>query len=156
MVIRWPSIESTVDTTNLKRFLVTLLLMVSVATVFAQPARNIVLDDVSIIHADTYHVIEIHLPFRFSYLSHFPTDHGKELRIRIRPINVAESDKEAIVARESIVPRYAEVVSLDEVIYEGDINSGPQLTLLFTDNVSYEVIPDADYTHIRIVILSIE
>jgi hypothetical protein len=68
---------------------------------------------------------------------------------------VATADSDAVFKRESVVPRYASVVALDEVIYEGDIDTGIQLTLFFTKNVSYEIVPDSDFTHIRVVVLSI-
>lgn len=133
-----------------------ILLAAFTLSILSQPARDRVLEDVTIHHDDGHHVIEIQFPFRVRYQSHFPPRSGSELRIRLQPVSVATADIDAVFKRESVVPRYADVVALDEVIYEGDIDTGAQLTLLFSDRVTYEVIPDPDYTHIRVVVLGIE
>lgn len=134
------------------------LVILTVLAVFttagaAPPVRDKILENVSIIHVDGQHIIEVKFPFRVRYQSHFPPDSGTELHIRLQPVRVATSDIEAVFERESVFPRYRDTVSLDEVIYEGDIQTGAQLTLLFTRNVSYEVRPGSDYTKIRIFVL---
>lgn len=134
---------------------VAVLLMLICSTTNGQPVRDKILEDVSIEQVDGHYLVDVKFSFRFRYQSHFPTDSGSELRIRLQPVRVATADVDAIFKRESVVPHHADVVALDEVTYEGDIESGTQLTLTFTKNVSYEVIPDPDYTHIRILILSI-
>lgn len=139
----------------LRRYLLVLVLFLFQSGACAQPVRGRILEDVVISHDGGHHIIEIHLPFRFRYLSHFPAKSGDELRIRLQPVNVSADDAKAVFKRESVVPKYASVVALDEVVYEGDVESGAQLTLFFTRMVSYEVVPDPDYTHIRIVVLSI-
>ncbi len=130
-------------------------LTASIDDIAAQPVRGNILEEVIITHENGYHIIEVSFPFRIRYQSHFPDRHGKELRIRLQPVQVATTDIDAVFRRESVIPQYASVVALDEVTYEGDIESGTQLTITFTEDVSYEVIPDPDYTHIRIMILSI-
>ncbi len=48
------------------------------------------------------------------------------------------------------------MIALDEVLYEGDIDGGPYLTVRFFSVARYEVIPGADYRSVRIIVLSIE
>jgi hypothetical protein len=138
-----------------KNFSLALTLFSFLSVTNAQPVRDRILEEVTITHENGHHIIEINFPFRIRYQSHFPDRHGKELRIRLQPVRVAATDIDAVFRRESVVPQYASVIALDEVTYEGDIKSGTQLTLTFTEDVTYEVRPAPDYTHIRIIILSI-
>ena len=58
--------------------------------------------------------------------------------------------------REAVIPQYADVASVDEVIYEGDIAGGPYLTVRFTQPVRYQVIPGSDYRSMRVIVQSFE
>ena len=88
--------------------------------------------------------------------SHFPPHSGEELRIRLFPVRIPPSDINAAFRREGVVPRHAEDVAVDEVIYEGDSEGGPYLILYFTRPVSYEVIPGSDYRSMNILVRSID
>ena len=66
------------------------------------------------------------------------------------------SDLDAVPRRESVIPEYAGAASVDEVIYEGDIEGGPYLTVLFRRPVRYHVIPGSDYRSVRIIVQSVE
>jgi hypothetical protein len=41
-----------------------------------------------------------------------------------------------------------------EVLYEGDIDGGPYLTLFFSGPVTYKVVPGTDYRHLTVVVES--
>ncbi len=138
------------------------LLLIAAGVMFAahvttaQPARDRMLDDVRIVLTDESAVVDIHFPFRLQYLSHFPADGGRELRIRFRPVQIPDSDRDAVYKREAVVPRYGEVVKLDEVDYEGDIDQDVYTTLRFSVPVTYEVTADPDFTGVYVKILSFE
>ncbi|MCO6413319.1 MAG: hypothetical protein J5I92_11280 [Thiogranum sp.] len=133
-----------------------LLLYLAANTQSAPPVRDKVLADVEIIKSDGNLVIEVHFSFPLRYRSHFPLDQGDELRIRLEPLLVPPSDLDALFQREAVTPQYTDSVALDQVIYEGDIEGGPYLTVRFTRDARYEVIAGADYRSVRIVVLSIE
>jgi hypothetical protein len=100
--------------------------------------------------------VEVHFSAPLRYRMHFPADRGEELRIQLRPVRVPSSDLDAVFRREAVSPPYRDVIALDEVIYEGDIQDGPWLTIRFTRCVYYQVIPGSDYRSVRIMILGIE
>lgn len=118
------------------------------------PVRDRILDRVNLDITDEQVMLSVELSYQFRYLSHFPLDEARELRIRLQPIRVPTSDLGAVSQREGVIPAGASSVALDEVIYEGDITGGPYLTIRFTDKVRYEVIPGADYRSINILLLS--
>jgi len=122
----------------------------------APPVRDKVLEEVEVIKNDGQSVIEVQFSFPLRYRSHFPQQSGKELRIRLFPVRIPSSDLNAAFKREGVVPRHAEDVAIDEVIYEGDSEGGPYLILNFTRPVSYEVIPGSDYRSMGIVVRSLD
>ena len=133
-----------------------LSLLVASWSYTAAPVRDKVLDEVSVVQRDEELYVEVLFTFPLRYRSHFPEDRARELRIRLQPVRVPISDLDAVPRRESVVPQYADVVALDEVIYEGDIEGGPYLTIRFTRPVRYQVIPGSDYRSMRIVVQSVD
>ena len=134
----------------------TLVLFIASENHSAPPVRDKVLEEVEVLKYDGQSVIEVQFSFPLRYRSHFPQQSGEELRIRLFPIRIPSSDLNAAFKREGVVPRHAEDVALDEVIYEGDSEGGPYLLLNFTRPVSYEVIPGADYRSMGIVVQSLD
>jgi hypothetical protein len=122
----------------------------------APPVRDKVLDEVEIVDTDGEVSVEVRFSFPLRYRSHFPPDDGEELRVRLRPVRVPVSDVNAVPRRESVIPPYGDAAAVDEVIYEGDIEGGPYLTIRFTRSVHYRVIPGSDYRSIRVIVGSIE
>ncbi len=118
----------------------------------ATPVRDRILDRVSLNIINEQVMLNVQLSFPFRYLSHFPLDEGRELRIRLQPVRVSSSDMGAVFQREGMVPADADSAAIDEVIYEGDIAGGPYLTVRFTARVRYEVIPGADYRSMNILL----
>jgi len=90
------------------------------------------------------------------YRSHFPQQRGEQLRISLSPVRIPTSDMNAAFKREGVVPRHAEDVAIDEVIYEGDSEGGFYLIINFTRPVSYEVIPGSDYRSMSILVRSLD
>jgi hypothetical protein len=122
----------------------------------APPVRDKVLEEVEVLKNDGQSVIEVQFSFPLRYRSHFPQQSGKELRIRLFPVRIPSSDLNAAFKREGVVPRHAEDLALDEVIYEGDSEGGPYLILNFSRPVSYEVIPGSDYRSMSVVVRSLD
>lgn len=134
----------------------TISLLVATLSHTAAPVRDKVLDEVSVVRSDGTLYVEVLFSFPLRYRSHFPEQRAQELRVRLQPVRVPASDLDAVPRRESVIPQYADVVSLEEVIYEGDIEGGPYLTVRFTRPVRYQVIPGSDYRSMRIVVQSVE
>ena len=127
-----------------------LLVFLTGTSAIAAPVRNKVLEEVTLQQDNGQPVLDIQLSFVFSYLGHFPLDEGRELRIRLKPVRVAPSDRKSVFARESLTPVNAADFAIDEVVYEGDVKEGPRLTVYFDHPVHYHVVPDADYRGIKI------
>lgn len=122
----------------------------------APPVRDKVLQEVDLVQHDGEIVIEVLFSFPMRYRSHFPADKGEELRIRMFPVRVPSSDLDAVHRRESVIPEYAGAAAVDEVIYEGDIEGGPYLTIRFWRPARYQVIPGSDYRSIRVIVQSVD
>ena len=133
-----------------------LVLFVASENQSAPPVRDKVLEHVEVLRNDRQSVIEVQFSFPLRYRSHFPQQSGEELRISLTPVRVPTSDINAAFKREGVVPRHAEDVALDEVIYEGDSEGGPYLILHFTRPISYEVIPGSDYRSVSVVVPSLD
>jgi hypothetical protein len=113
-----------------------LLLLQPVA---AQPVRDRLLDTLEIAAADDGFSVLVRMTVPVRYVRHFPYDSGAELRIRIRPFDVGSADREALFRRETLVPHGDDDNALAEVVYEGDIEGGPYLTLTFSRCVEFRV-----------------
>lgn len=133
------------------------MLVLVVGKIHSQPpVRDKVLDEVEIVASESNVFVEVLFSFPLRYRSHFPQDTGDELRIQLQPVRVPVSDVNAVPRREAVIPQYADVASVDEVIYEGDIAGGPYLTVRFTQPVRYQVIPGSDYRSVRVIVQSFE
>lgn len=107
--------------------------------VVSEPVRKKILDTLDVYETDAVTTVRISLTTRVRYDSHFPYESGKELRIRIRPFGISADDLKALYQRETLVPFDHENLPLDEVVYEGDIDGGPYLTLFFNRCVDFWV-----------------
>lgn len=129
------------------------LMVLYITNIIAAPVTDRVLKSVDII--DDIHRSEVTIKFTFPvrYVSHFPLHKGDELRIRIRPLAVAQVDRDAVFKRESIVPRQTELVPLEEVVYEGDFApEGLFLNLSFGFEVAFGVEQGADFRSIVVYV----
>lgn len=125
---------------------------VAVLVLSAEPVRDRILEQVEVKSDDRGAWLEVAFSMPMQYLSHFPEDEGRELRIRLRPTLIPQVDRDALPRREAVVPPYADTIGLTEVIYEGDIAGGPYLTLYFRQPASYRVLPRSDQRGLVILI----
>ncbi len=114
-------------------------LLLMAANSSAEPARNRILDQVHVTEQAHCAVIEVGFTLPIRYVRHFPYDEGNELRIKLDPISVSALDRPALAMRESLRPARGGDLPLYEVVYEGDMEGGPFLTLEFRRAVAFTV-----------------
>jgi len=105
----------------------------------SEPVRKKILDQLDIQAVEGATVIHISLTSPVRYIRHFPYVSGEELRIKILLFDVSSDNRKALSGREALVPFDAGDLPLEEVVYEGDMEGGPYLTLLFSRNVDFGV-----------------
>jgi hypothetical protein len=120
------------------------VLLASVIVLVAQlagsePVRKKILDQLDIQTVEGATVIHISLTSPVRYIRHFPYVSGEELRIKILLFDVSSDNRKARFGREALVPFDAGDLPLEEVVYEGDMEGGPYLTLLFSRSVDFGV-----------------
>jgi hypothetical protein len=109
------------------------------STLYSQPVRDRLLDEIDVEHTGDGTVLRIGMTIPVRYIRHYPYESGNELRIKVLPFDVRTNDRDALYKRESLVPSDDDPPELSEVVYEGDVDGGPFLTLLFDHVVHYEV-----------------
>lgn len=133
--------------------LLTALLM-NISLVSAQPIGDGILSDLDIYAGAECEpeiaVVNMNIPVR--YISHFPRQEGRQVRIRIRPLAVSELDRRMLDERESRAPAFRRATLLREATFEGDIAGGPFLSLRFRENTHFQIFQGLDYRSIWIVI----
>jgi hypothetical protein len=105
----------------------------------SEPVRKKILDTLEIHEGEAVTKLHISLTTRVRYVRHFPYESGQELRIKITPFDISSDNAEALFGRETLVPYGHENVPLVEVVYEGDMEGGPYLTLFFSRCVEFWV-----------------
>ncbi|RMF22002.1 MAG: hypothetical protein D6760_08350, partial [Deltaproteobacteria bacterium] len=114
--------------------------------------RN-VLEDVQIGEVDGSVAIDVSFSFPIRYVKHFPIDRGDEIRIELDPIAVSKVDQEAIFGRESLTSfAYDDRAPIERVIYEGDVEPRPFLTIEFEHPVVFRVEQGEDFRSLRVII----
>jgi|GEM_PF-5532885 len=103
--------------------------------IIAAPVSDRILESVDIMDDIDRSEVTIKFSFPFRYDSHFPKEKGDELRINLRPINVSQVDADALLRRESLIPRQTDLVPLESVVYEGNFSSNPLGTDTFNEAV---------------------
>jgi len=120
--------------------------------VSSEPARKKILDQLDVQEGEDVTTIHISLTSPVRYIRHFPYESGEELRIKISLFDISRDNREAFFSRETLVPFSTEDLPLDELVYEGDIESGPYLTLFFSRRVDFEVQQGTDSRSIVVYI----
>ena len=104
-----------------------------------QPARDRLLDDVVLSANGSQALIVISMTVPIRYVRHFPYEPSKELRISIELVAISPGDRDARFQRETMRPKCSDAISLQEVVYEGDIFGGPYVTLMLNQPQSFQV-----------------
>jgi len=120
--------------------------------VSSEPVRKKILDQLDVREGEEVTTIHISLTSPVRYIRHYPYESGEELRIKISLFDVSRDNRQAFFSRETLVPFNTEDLPLDEVVYEGDIESGPYLTLFFSRRVDFGVQQGTDSRSIVVYI----
>jgi hypothetical protein len=118
----------------------------------SEPVRKKILDELDVQEGEEVTTIRISLTSRVRYIRHFPYESGEELRIKILLFDVSRDNREAFFSRETLVPFDSKDLPLNEVVYEGDTESGPYLTLFFSRRVDFGVQQGTDSRSIVVYI----
>ena len=108
--------------------------MVLPAPVAAQVVADRTLSDVNVDSVGGCTTLTVNFNIRVQVLSHFPTEGGRELHVRIRPLDSGTTN----LLRESLRTPTS-VPELRSIEYEGDNPSGPVLSLFFTRDMRFDV-----------------
>ena len=120
------------------------------SAVLAQPTTVRVLQDVRLLEGNDCTYFQIEFNFPVQYINHFPPDAGDELRIEINPIIVNPQDRSALLLREALSPPENGDLGLLSIIYDGQLSSGPVLTLQFRRPLSYSVGQGRDFRSVLV------
>lgn len=104
------------------------------APAFGQPVADHAVSDVRVDNVGACSALTVNFNLRIQLLSYFPESSGRELHIRIKPL-----DNSGLVSgRESLRPPVS-VPSLRSLQYEGDNPEGPMLSLFFDHDMQFSV-----------------
>jgi len=120
------------------------------SAVSAQPTTDRVLQDARLLVGNDCEYIQVEFNFPVQYISHFPPKAGDELRIQINPIIVNPQDRLALLLREALSPPENGDLGLLSIIYDGELSSGPVLTLQFRRPLSYSVGQGHDFRSVLV------
>jgi hypothetical protein len=120
------------------------------STASAQPTRDRVLKDIRVLEGNDCTYFQIEFNFPVQYINHFPPKAGDEVRIQINPIIVNPQDRTALLLREALSPPESGDLGLLTIIYDGDLSSGPVLTLQFRRPLSYSVGQGHDFRSVLV------
>jgi tetratricopeptide (TPR) repeat protein len=98
----------------------------------AQIVADRALSDVRVDNVGGCAILTVNFNVRVQFLSHFPDSAGRELHIRVRPLDGSALGRESLRTPTS-------VPSLRSLEYEGDNSAGPVLSLFFTRDMRFEV-----------------
>lgn len=132
--------------------LAVLALTLASSDVDAEPPRNRILDQLQLAERGGCTVVRVDFTLPIRYVRHFPYDDGNELRIKLDPIAVSAVDRPALAMRESLRPAHPNTLPLYEVVYEGDMDGGPFLTLEFHRAVRFAVRQGRDFRSVVIAV----
>jgi hypothetical protein len=115
-----------------------------------------VIDDVEITEEFGCSVVRVSFNFPVRYVNHFPIETGEDLRVRLDPIAAGPADTEALFTREvPLLPPDA-LPELLEVLYEGNVEGGPYLTLFFEKPVRFSVEHGSDFRSLLVAVTGID
>lgn len=119
-------------------------------------ATRLIIDDVEVVGAadgpEGCSLVRVRFNFPVRYKRHFPYSAGEDLRIRLESIVSSTEEEAALLTRETVVPTDGDSASLTEVTFEGNIDGGPYLSLIFSRPVMFDVKQGADFRSIDIAV----
>lgn len=120
----------------------------AVATnVSAEPVSDKVLSRVRVSETEACATVTISFNFTIRMESYFPTDRGDHVRVNLKPIEVGRVNG-AARSREELRPPASEIAGIQEIQYDGDVPTGPVLTITFIRNRHFDVEQGADFSSV--------
>lgn len=116
----------------------------------AQPARGRILEDLRVVDR----CLRIGFSFPLQYYSHYPARGGDEIRIRLKPLSISPVDRDALARSESGRPPYSDSLPISEILYEGDLDGGPYLTIRFEREIAFEVRQGRSFRSVFVVAIT--
>lgn len=111
-----------------------------------------VIDEVEISEGYGCAVVRVSFNFPVRYVNHFPIGEGADLRVQLSPFATAAADKESLYTREEPLLPPDALPELIEVLYEGNVDGGPYLTLFFDEVVKFHVEQGSDFRSLMIAV----
>lgn len=102
--------------------------------VYAQAVTDQTLSDLRVDRVGTCTTLTIEFNIRLQILSYYPSRPGRELHIRVRPLDPTTS----LAAREALRPP-SDLPELRSIEYEGSDPAGPLVSLYFDRDMQFEV-----------------
>ena len=118
----------------------------------AEPVTDRALSGAQIVTRNECALLKISFNFRVRYDSHFPLDHGNELRIRVSAIDPAVAAANILTQRESLRPPSNKIVAIKAIELDLNFAPGPALVIQFNRTVHYEVGQGADFQSVIVAI----
>jgi len=84
-------------------------------------------------------VVQIDFSIPVRYENHFPEKKGEMLQVKCRLVSLAQIKRKEIVNLGTLRPELVKQISLMNITFEGGVQGGPYLTLLFSEPVEYQV-----------------
>ena len=131
------------------------LSMVAVLCAFearAEPVTDRALSGAQIVTRNECALLKISFNFRVRYDSHFPLDHGNELRIRVSAIDPAVAAANILTQRESLRAPGNKIAAIKAIELDLNFAPGPALVIQFNRTVHYEVGQGADFQSVIVAI----
>jgi hypothetical protein len=119
---------------------------------FAQPVVDQALSDAQLAVQKGCTILKVNFNFRIRYASHFPIDHGDELRITVNPIDRNQAAGLLILPREAATVPDGKLHGVKAITLDTQNPTGPALRILFDRPVAYQVAQNSDVNSIVVAI----
>lgn len=127
-------------------------LLMPPSPVAAEPVLDRALSGLRLINRNACSIVKIDFNFRVRYNSHFPLDHGPELRISVRAIDPAQAAALSLLRREALRAPDGNGSAIKAIDFEANEPGGPVLRILFERPVDFKVAPGSDFQSIIIAV----
>lgn len=111
-------------------------------------AGRIVVDDLEVEQSGGCSTITVTFNFPVQYKKHFPYESGEDLMIKLDAIMTGTEETEALYTRENVLLPPGDIGELLDVSYEGNVDGGPYLSLIFRRAVKFTVLEGKDFRSI--------
>lgn len=122
------------------------LLLSAIPAAHSQPAGNRAIENTEVSQQNDCSVITVTFVFPVQFLSNFPRESGKELRVQFRPLVVGQSNITNVFSNEVVRLMDNVNVSITRFEFAGEFfPNNPYLWLTFSDTVYFNVEQGSDF-----------